>query len=145
MSQKPKCEFTHKRGAKIITHILFIKPDLSGDRAFFVSPSSSTFHKLAKESRFLTRKWRFGGGITPPDRCSIRCAPHCCGAFFLALRSAANNRIQIQIHERLNKRPDPRSQNGANIIGIGFDQGVSIDPPTYRRGKEGKIKLSGKV
>ena len=38
MSQNVKCEFTHKRGVKIITHIFFIQPDLLRDRAFFIYP-----------------------------------------------------------------------------------------------------------
>ena len=122
MSQNVKCEFTHKRGVKIITHIFFIQPDLLRDRAFFIYPhlnkeilgsppscqaknffipmnaigphaketvaimtmckekprfqTPTSYHKLSKESRFLNKKWRFGGGITPPDKYSIYYAPH---------------------------------------------------------------------
>lgn len=128
MSQNMKCEFTHKRGVKIITHIFFIEPDLSRDRAFFVAPSwigesrrptrvspinkrdfpviavsphgreslslatrcmeNSKVHPLSsccmlsKESRFLNKNWRFGGGIIPPDNFSIECAPHLLRGFF---------------------------------------------------------------
>lgn len=128
MSQKKKCEFAQKRGAKIITHIVFIKPDLSRDRAFLVSPNwdrsmrrtsrkatlkkmvipvngddpngkltlfvtprcmenpkvhpLTSCYKLSKESRFLNKKWRFGGGITPPDKPLAEYAPHFLRGFF---------------------------------------------------------------
>ncbi len=128
MSQNVKCEYTHKRGAKIITHIFFVEPDLSRDRAFFISPNlykailgsprscpakkyfipmkaidprvkeavafaiegkekprfqtPTSYHKLSKESRFLNKKWRFGGGIIPPDKYSIYRAPHFLRGFF---------------------------------------------------------------
>ncbi len=128
MSQKVKCEFTHKRGVKIITHIFFIEPDLSRDRAFFISPSGvgatrrtahgcpinkrdfpvitvnphgreslslatrcienpkghplTSCYKLSKESRFLNKKWRFGGGIIPLNKYSIYLAPHLLRGFF---------------------------------------------------------------
>jgi hypothetical protein len=128
MSQKKKCEFTHKRGAKIKTHIVFINPDLSRDRDFFVSPSRdgttqrtsrsspinkrdpmiaidpqgresvslatrcienpkvhllTPYYKLSKESRFLNKKWRFGGGINPLDKPSAECAPQLLRGFFI--------------------------------------------------------------
>jgi hypothetical protein len=116
MSQITKCEFTHKRGAKIITHIVFIKPDLSRDRAFFISPTPSLYHKLSKESRFLTKKWRFGGGITPLDRCSSVYAPLKCGDFFWHPLHAKTNRSSDQILNRSNKKPDLCSHPGTNFI-----------------------------
>jgi hypothetical protein len=138
MSQNMKCEYTHKRGAKIITHIFFIEPDLSRDRAFFISPSwdgatrrtahgcpinkrdfpvitfnphgreslslatrcienpkghpLTSCYKLSKESRFLNKKWRFGGGITPPDMLSTKCAPHFLRGFFYRSSQPVNRR-----------------------------------------------------
>ncbi len=136
MSQIIKCEFAHKRGAKKITHIVFINPDLSRDRDFFmppcweksvqsktcdytiknrgipvngcvpeekVTPSESyrcmdnpkvhpisVYYTLSKENRFLNQKWRFGGGISPPDKSSTECTPHFLRGFFFGF-SRPNN------------------------------------------------------
>lgn len=139
MSHKKKCELAHKRGAKKITHIVFIKPDLSRDRAFLVSPywnrsmrrtirkatikkivilangnkpqaklslyvtpryvedpkaySLTSHYKLSKESRFLNKKWRFGGGITPLDKPLAEKAPHFLRGFFYRSSQPVNPQL----------------------------------------------------
>ena len=99
MSQTLKCELTRRTGAKTKTHIVFIKPGLERDRAFFMPDDLDLskpgitrtlsikmrmipIRKLSKESTLLMNNRRFGGGITPPDRSSSECAPHLLRGFF---------------------------------------------------------------
>ena len=73
----------------------------------------NSYYKSSKDSRFLNEKWRFGGGITPPDKSSTKCAPQRLRGLFFCRKTCEACWTSKVVQGRLNTRSDSSSPNRA--------------------------------